>query len=72
MSHKQAKRARKGIPHLHPQFKREQERLRQEALGQAVVPEKPRAPLRDSTMTRTMTRAQVMALLAGMQMRGLG
>jgi len=32
MSHKQAKRARKGIPHLNPNFIREKRRLQAEAL----------------------------------------
>ena len=32
MSHKQAKRARKGIPHLNPNFIREKHRLQAEAL----------------------------------------
>lgn len=37
MSHKQAKKARKGNPTLHPNFKREGRRLHDEAMALATI-----------------------------------
>jgi len=40
MSHKQAKKARKGNPKLHPAYKHEQRRLYNEAMAKAIVESK--------------------------------
>lgn len=66
MSHKQAKKARKGKPHLHPNWKRERRRMFNEALAQSVkATEKPAEP-REPQATTQGGRADARLAMAGL------